>query len=78
MKGGSMANKFSSLRQQMSPESQARAKAKLLSGLTIEDSERWLHEPEMKERLAQADKCFRENPPEETSLNELEAKLKGK
>jgi hypothetical protein len=44
----------------------------------IEASERWLHEPEMKKRLAQAKKWFRENPPQETSLNELEAKLKGR
>lgn len=39
-------------------------------------AERWLHEPEMKRRLAEADKWFQENMPQETSLDELEFKIK--
>lgn len=38
-------------------------------------NERWLHEPPMKERLARADEWMRKNPPRETDLDELEAKL---
>ena len=36
-------------------------------------NERWLHEPAMREKLAQADAWMRANPPAETSLEELEA-----
>ena len=36
---------------------------------------RWLHEPAMKEKLACADEWMRQNPPQETILDELEAKL---
>ena len=37
--------------------------------------ERWLHEPAMKERLAQADDWMRQHPPRETDLDELQTKL---
>lgn len=37
-------------------------------------NERWVHEPEMKAKLAQADAWLRGNPPSETNLDELEAK----
>ena len=36
-------------------------------------NERWLHEPAVREKLAQADAWMRANPPAETSLEELEA-----
>ena len=36
-------------------------------------NERWLHQPAMREKLAQADAWMRTNPPAETSLEELEA-----
>lgn len=35
----------------------------------------WLHEPEMKQKPARAEKWVRDNPPRETDLEELEAKL---
>lgn len=38
-------------------------------------NERWLHEPAMKEKLARADNWMRDNPPQETNLDELESKL---
>ena len=40
-------------------------------------NERWLHEPAMKEKLARADEWMRQNPPQETDLEALEAKLAG-
>ena len=36
-------------------------------------NERWLHEPAVREKLAQADAWMRANPPAETSLEEREA-----
>lgn len=41
---------------------------------TIPANEQWLHEPEMKQKLARAEKWLRENPPRETDLDELVAK----
>jgi len=38
-------------------------------------NERWLHEPAMREQLAQADEWMRQNPPSKTDLDELETKL---
>ncbi len=38
-------------------------------------NERWLHEPALKKRLAQADEWMRQNPPSETDLDKLETKL---
>ena len=38
-------------------------------------NERWLHEPAMKKKLARADNWMRDNPAQETSLDELESKL---
>lgn len=37
--------------------------------------EEWLHTPEMKAKLARADEWFRDNPPSETDLDELERQL---
>jgi len=41
---------------------------------TIPANEQWLHEPEMKQKLARAEKWLRENPPRETDLDELVTK----
>lgn len=41
---------------------------------TIPANEQWLHEPEMKQKLARAEKWLRENPPRETDLDELVAR----
>lgn len=41
---------------------------------TIPANEQWLHEPEMKQKLARAEKWLKENPPRETDLDELVAK----
>ena len=38
-------------------------------------NERWLHEPAMKEILAQAKKWMRNNPAKETNLDSLEAEI---
>jgi hypothetical protein len=42
--------------------------------VAIPANEQWLHEPEMKRKLARAEKWLRENPPRETDLDELVAK----
>ena len=47
----------------------------LKRAVVVPMNERWLHEPAMKERLAQADNWMRQNPPRETDLDELETKL---
>ncbi len=47
----------------------------LKHAVVVPTNERWLHEPEMKEKLARADAWMRSNPPQETDLEELEAKL---
>ncbi len=41
----------------------------------VPETEAWLHTPEMRERLAQAVAWMAENPPRETDLDELAAKL---
>lgn len=41
----------------------------------IPESERWLHEPEMKATLLPADAWLRDHPPEETDLDQMEATL---
>lgn len=38
----------------------------------IPKNEEWLHTPEMKAKLERADEWFRDNPPSETDLDELE------
>lgn len=47
----------------------------LKRAVVVPMSERWLHEPAMKEKLALADEWMRQHPPHETNLDELEAKL---
>lgn len=47
----------------------------LKRAVVVPMNETWLHEPAMKERLAQADNWMRQNPPRETDLDELETKL---
>ena len=47
----------------------------LKRAVVVPMNERWLHEPAMKKRLAQADEWMRQNPPQETNLDELESKL---
>jgi hypothetical protein len=41
----------------------------------IPEAEAWFHAPEMRERLAQAEAWMAENPPRETDLDELAARL---
>ena len=41
----------------------------------IPEAEAWLHTSEMRERLARAEAWMDENPPRETDLDELAAKL---
>ena len=41
----------------------------------IPEVDAWLYTPEMRERLAQAEAWMAENPPRETDLDELAAKL---
>jgi len=41
----------------------------------IPKNEEWLHAPGMKAKLARADEWFRDNPPSETDLDELERQL---
>lgn len=43
--------------------------------VVIPVTECWLHEPAMKERLARAANWRRQNPPQESSLDELETKV---
>ncbi len=47
----------------------------LKRAVVVPMNERWLHEPDMKQKLARADDWVRRNPPCETSLDDLEAKL---
>lgn len=47
----------------------------LKHAVVVPTNERWLHEPAMKEKLARADEWMRNNPPQETDLEELEARL---
>ncbi len=47
----------------------------LKHAVVVPMNERWLHEPDMKKRLAQADEWMRQNPPRKSDLDELEAKL---
>jgi hypothetical protein len=42
----------------------------------IPDNERWLHEPEFKKRLDRALEWSARNPPQETDLDAMEAKLR--
>jgi len=42
----------------------------------IPDNERWLHAQEVKKQLARSMEWFARNPPAESDLDELEAKLK--
>ncbi len=42
----------------------------------IPDNERWLHTPEMKQRLDAAIAWAEKNPPRESNLDELEKKLR--
>jgi len=42
------------------------------------EAEAWLHTPEMRERLAQAEEWMAANPPRETDLDELAAKLEAR
>ena len=46
--------------------------------MVIPQNERWLHEPAMKEKLATADAWMRENKPQETDIEAIEARLVGK
>ena len=47
----------------------------LRRAVVVPMNERWLHEPERKDRLTQADEWMQRNPPRETDLDELEIKL---
>ena len=47
----------------------------LKRAVVVPMNERWLHEPEMKKKLARSDEWMRKNPVKETNLDELEAKL---
>lgn len=38
-------------------------------------NERWIHEPAVQEKLARAEAWMRQNPPQETGLDALEARL---
>ena len=43
--------------------------------VVVPSNERWLHEPAMKQKLAQADNWMRKHPGQDTNLGELEARL---
>ena len=47
----------------------------LKRAVVVPMNERWLHEPEMKNKLARADEWMRNNPAQETNLDALETKL---
>lgn len=47
----------------------------LRHAVVVPMNEHWLHAPAMKERLAQADEWMSQNPPCESNLGELEAKV---
>jgi hypothetical protein len=47
----------------------------LKRAVVVTVNERWLHEPAMKEKLAQADDWMREHPAQESNLEALELKL---
>jgi hypothetical protein len=47
----------------------------LKRSVVIPLNEKWIHEPEMKKDLAEADEWMRNNPPQETDLNVLAIKL---
>jgi hypothetical protein len=47
----------------------------LKRAVVVPMNERWLHEPAMKEKLTRADNWMRDNPAQETNLDELESKL---
>ncbi len=40
----------------------------------VPEAERWLHEPDMKEKLARADNWMRDNGARETDLDQIESK----
>jgi len=47
----------------------------LKRAVVVPMNERWLHESAMKNKLACADEWMRNNPAQETNLDELEVKL---
>ena len=47
----------------------------LKHSVVVPVNERWLHEPAMKDKLAQADDWMRNNPAKESSLEEIKATL---
>ena len=47
----------------------------LKRAVVVPTNERWIHEPAMQAKLARADAWMRKNPPRETDLDALEAKL---
>ncbi len=47
----------------------------LKRAIVIPANDRWLHTPEMKKKLAAADKWISENPARESDLEELESRL---
>lgn len=49
----------------------------LKRAVVVPINERWLHEPEMKAKLARAEAWVRQTPPQETDLDALEAQLTG-
>ena len=49
----------------------------LKRAVIITANERWLHTPEMREKLARAEAWMREHPPQETNLDELERQILG-
>ena len=47
----------------------------LRHSIVLPVNERWLHEPDMKVKLARADEWMRTHPAQESRLEEIEAKL---